>query len=1229
MKTKLLILTFLLTGFVKATTARYRIMFNTNPSSEITIGWDQVSGTTPVVYYGTTDFGTAWASYPNQKAVDRTITYRQMNNNFVRLTGLLPNTAYYFVIKDSQGTSSRFWFKTCPNDLSRLSFISGGDSRNNRTPRVNANKLVAKLKPHAVLFGGDAINTDSDANIEWKEWFDDWQFTNASDGRMFPVVITRGNHEASGTMDKLFDVGANEYYAVTFGNNLFRCYTLNTEIAISATTAQTTWLSNDLTLNSSVHWKAAQFHKPMRPHESAKAEGTAQYAAWAQMFYDKDVKLVMDSDSHCVKTTWPLRPSSDPGNDEGFVRDDNRGTVFIGEGCWGAPLRPADDNKSWTRNSGSFNEFKLLWVDVNKIEIRTIQVDNADLVAENTNANPFALPGNISVWNPSNGDVVIINKSVITPKPEIEFTPMSTMRCFDAGTNVLHSLNFLNNGSTITDVKFYVDNVLVYTDVTAPYEYLSNYTSGAHTISITATGSDGQTDSVSKDFFVGFSTQTLTFPILSVDDDAEQNQNNGILYGTSSDLELVYDSTVQGGNAQGYQNVGLRFNSIKIPQGAIINSAYIQFTAKDASSSPCSLQIQIEDSEDAQPYVDQAYFGVTDRTYLTDVVNWSPAAWTTVGAAGAAERTADLSALIQKVINKTNWNEGGAVAFKINGTGTSLTNTTNKRNPYSFDGGVSTGKEPKLVVNFTYACCGALTTNWNGTTWTNGVPNKLYEATFSANYNAPADLEACAINVTNNAQVQFNTGKTLTVKNDITIDNGANLIIENDAALNQISNDAVNTGLATVKRNSTPMVRLDYTAWSSPVTGQQLKAFSPNTLDNRFYQYLYTGTTTPTAFQSVNPYTNFIKGKGYLIRTANDWPTSLTTFNGLFSGVLNNGDVSQNVGVGYNLIGNPYPSPLSANVFFDENPSVGTLYFWNHNSTAVGGVYPVNNYASRTKLGGVAAASGGAVPNAYIQTGQGFYVNSSTAGEVFFTNTQRAKATASTQFFKNTTQSNQDNESHVYRLNLSDNVNAYNQILIGYASIASNGFDNQVDGLLINENNTSLFSVLNNNKLVIQGRAWPFADSDVVPLGVKINEAGNYTISFENAEGLFNSQNIYLKDNLTNSITDIKFNSYNFNSTVGTFNDRFEIIYTNSALSTQDFEINNLVVFTKNQHLFVKTDEAIENITIYDVQGRLILNQNDIKSKEWVSSKFDFLNQVFIVKVKTITGKEKTTKVIL
>lgn len=406
-----------------AATARYRCMWRDNPATTMVIGWDQVTGANPVFYYDVTDNGQRAEAYKMSKKADLVVPARGMNNHFIRLTGLKPNTVYYFVIKDSEGVSKRFSFKTAPDKPERLSIIAGGDSRNFREARRSANKLVSKLRPHVVLFNGDM--TPDDSAGEWKKWFDDWQETIGSDGRIFPVLVARGNHEASNmSLIELFDVGSGGiFYAYNFGGNLLRIYTMNTLIPITG--EQQKWLESDLQQSGNVTWKIAQYHHAMRPHTRSKPEQDNLVTNWAPLFFKNKVQLCIESDSHVAKWTYPIRPSNDPGSDEGFIRDDEKGTVYIGEGCWGAPLREADDDKSWTRNSGSFNQFNWIFVDPDKMEIRTVMTDVSDGVGELSDNNLFRQPVGLSIWSPSNGDVVTIYKNpppMIAAKPKVDNT---------------------------------------------------------------------------------------------------------------------------------------------------------------------------------------------------------------------------------------------------------------------------------------------------------------------------------------------------------------------------------------------------------------------------------------------------------------------------------------------------------------------------------------------------------------------------------------------------------------------------------------------------------------------------------------------------------------------------------------------------------------------------------------------------------------------------------------
>lgn len=678
-----------------ASTDKYRLVLVDDPATTITIAWNQLSGTNPMVHYGTSDFGTDHTMYPNSQAVDRSIIYRGMSNRFVRLSGLSPNTAYYFVIQDSEGTSERFWFKTAPNDLSRLSFIAGGDSRNNQVPRRRANLLVSKLKPHAVLFGGDM--TDDDTNTEWRNWFDDWQLTTANDGRMFPIVPARGNHEGTAVIYNLFDTPNEEaYYALTFGNNLIRTYTLNSEISVSGN--QRIWLQDDLESHSDLIWKMAQYHKPMRPHTASKSEGQSEYAAWAPLFFDNGVRLVIDCDSHTAKTTWPVEPATGPESEEGFKINQARGTVYAGEGGWGAPLRVNDDDKIWTRNSGSFNQFKLIFIDENKIELRTIKVDNANTVEEVTNEDPFTLPGNLDLWAPSNGAVVEIFPIAPLNNPDIAFTA-NTPTVYLDGTDLSLDIEVVEEGNGISNVAFYLDGVLAETDETPPYNFTNSYADGQYVIEAIATTTDNLTDCEQLILNIGSFTNRDTAPVINGDDDVEETET-GVVYSTSSDLEIVYDDFDFVDNVpNGYQKIGLRFQNVFIPAGATIDTAYIQFRSDESDDASVAFLILAEDTGNALPFADNDTSNVSARTTLQNSVAWSPAAWPSSRLVGPAQRTSELKDLVQQIVDRSDWKAGNSMVFMIEGTGVSLTNTSAIRVADSYEG----SDEFPPTLNFAYS----------------------------------------------------------------------------------------------------------------------------------------------------------------------------------------------------------------------------------------------------------------------------------------------------------------------------------------------------------------------------------------------------------------------------------------------------------------------------------------------------------------------------------------------
>ncbi|TFG97502.1 MAG: metallophosphoesterase family protein, partial [Calditrichales bacterium] len=360
-------------GDEEATTARYRLVWNDDPATTMTIGWDQLRGEKPVVYFGEEDFGKEWKDYPfnAHPAMIRT-GFRGMNTHFARLTELKPDQTYYFVIKDSEGIGERFWFKTASTEPKPFTFIAGGDTKSSdqalEAGRIS-NRAVSKLRPLFILFNGDFCTGNGTDDERWKLWFDDWlSLTATPDGRLFPIVPIHGNHENGDktVLHKLFDVPyqgddeQNIYYSLSLGGSFFHIIVLNSEIDEGG--IQREWLEDDLQKHRHFTFKIAGYHKPFYPHTAGKGENDTQYAHWAGLFYTYGLSLSHDADSHMSKITFPLRPDNSSESYQGFIRDDQKGTMYIGEGSWGASPRANNDDKPWTLNSGSFNQVK--WIHV-------------------------------------------------------------------------------------------------------------------------------------------------------------------------------------------------------------------------------------------------------------------------------------------------------------------------------------------------------------------------------------------------------------------------------------------------------------------------------------------------------------------------------------------------------------------------------------------------------------------------------------------------------------------------------------------------------------------------------------------------------------------------------------------------------------------------------------------------------------------------------------------------
>lgn len=539
---------------------------------------------------------------------------------------------------------------------------------------------------------------------------------------------------------------------------------------------------------------------------------------------------------------------------------------------------------------------------------------------------------------------------------------------------------------------------------------------------------------------------------------------------------------------------------------------------------------------------------------------------------------------------------------------------------------------PTIASGITVSVSFASTT-WNGTAWNNGVPTINTAAIFAGNYTATANLSACSVQI-NSGNVVVNSGITLTVQNAVTV-SGGSLTFEDDASLVQINDLAENIGSMVYKRQTTPMQNYDYTYWSSPLFPQTLLGVSPLTMADKYMRF----DTAANDYISVPPTSLMEPGKGYIIRTPQNWSTGpyMATFTGGVSnnGVANNGVIGVPIILAgsnnFNLIGNPYPSAIDADLFYAANSALidGTFYFWTHNTPINPLEYDGDDYAIWNSVGGIGAAGGGTgnttIPNGNIAAGQGFFVKSIANGSANFNNSMRLTG-LNNQFYRMAGAAMpQVLEKHRVWLELKNSAGAFKQTLIGYVQEATNGKDSKFDGDYLDAGNmVGLYSLLGDDKLSIQGRALPFNVSDVIPLGAKFTTAGNFEIALSDFDGLFETHGIYLEDLLLNVTHDLKSGSYTFASQAGNFNARFQLRFTGgTALGTGDNAIdqNSVVVYKNGDGIHINTGNAtMSTVKVLDIRGRLVHQKNNIQNTTTTLANLNVQEGVLIVQVTLENG---------
>lgn len=563
------------------------------------------------------------------------------------------------------------------------------------------------------------------------------------------------------------------------------------------------------------------------------------------------------------------------------------------------------------------------------------------------------------------------------------------------------------------------------------------------------------------------------------------------------------------------------------------------------------------------------------------------------------------------------------------------------------------------------------TTTWNGTAWSNGAPTPTVRAIIAGPYNTGTNgnIQTC--------QCQVNPGVTLTVAGNTSLEIQNNLLssgtvnVASSGSLVQVNNYAANTGSISVVRDVN-LKKYDYVYWSAPVANFAVTGVSPGTASNFIFKWL------PTQAGSFGVWTGtsevMVPGRGYIVRSPSVWPTTLTNFTATFSGAPNNGIITPTIERGnytgapypsptnpavlvtnkddnWNLVGNPYPSSIRALDFLTTNTNIeGAVRLWTHGALPNSGVTDpfygnfMYNYNSNDYIvyNGTATTSGPAGFNGYIASGQAFFIqmNDGPAATqtVTFNNAMRNRTYGNSQFYRqdvNPTDAgralNGELDPSRIWLDLVGPGQIVSRAVVGYVEGATYEKDRLYDAYGRIENSQSLYTLINAEPMAIQGRPLPVNQHDKVPVGVSITQPGTYKLAIAAVDGMFANTDVFLEDKLLGLVHNLKQTPYEFLAAPGSMDARFELRYTDMALSNSGFTATNgIAVISDKQTISVRSQsDPISEVILYDIAGREIARRSGINATQIQINDLKAQHQAIVVKIVLQDGQITSRKIIL
>lgn len=308
----------------------------------------------------------------------------------------------------------------------------------------------------------------------------------------------------------------------------------------------------------------------------------------------------------------------------------------------------------------------------------------------------------------------------------------------------------------------------------------------------------------------------------------------------------------------------------------------------------------------------------------------------------------------------------------------------------------------------------------------------------------------------------------------------------------------------------------------------------------------------------------------------------------LFEGITNTGNQTflfTSTGLGYNLMGNPYPSSVDWDEVSIPADLNGHFQLWDPTIGANG------DYVYYTETGGP-----GNTTTQYIPSGQGFFTQATGSGTFTLDNSSRTHGTQT--FYKNTTVTGE-----MLLLKVSGN-DITTQTAIRFIEEATPQIDRLFDIQKIISGNPdipNLYTHSENQKMAIN--TLPTINGhEVIPVSFDAGMDGHYSILAEELALIPEDVPVYLEDISLNYIQNLRLNpDYSFQYTSGNIRE-FKVHFKDiTGIEEDNKEITGIKCYLSNETLIVDilSSEYFNdhtNISVYNMAGQLMLQTKTTKA---------------------------------